>query len=139
LSHPVRRVGMRDHLLMVGNHHMPLGKRHWRSDAAAFAITDFRGTPMLWVEGNYVIGEMSLTVAKPQLEHGSGVPAVPNDNETLLWFEAVSVGGLPMIRTWWAIGENIDRTMRRARLELFDRKTWPERMRQLLQMMKWVN
>jgi hypothetical protein len=29
--------------------------------------------------------------------------------------------------------------MRRARLEHFDRKTWPERMRQLLQMMKWVN
>lgn len=139
MSLPVRRVGMRDHLMMVGNHHMPPGRRHWRSDAGAFAITDFRGTPLLWVEGDYVVGEMSLTVAKPKLDRGNGLPAVPNPNETLLWFELVSVSGLPMIRTWWAIGKNIDHTMRKARLELFDQKAWPERMRQLLQLMKWVN
>jgi hypothetical protein len=133
---------MRDHLMMVGNHHMPPGRRHWRSDASAFALTDFRGTPMLWVEqdrgGVFVVGEMSLTVAKPQFDRGNGLPAVPNANERLLWFEAVRVGGLPMIRTWWAVGK-VDQTMRRARLELFDKKTWPERSMQLLQMMDWVN
>lgn len=137
--HPLRKVAMRDGLMMVGNHHMLQGKRHWRSDAGAFAVIDYHGTPMLWVEGGEIVGEMSLTVAKPQLDKGNGLPVIPNTNETLLWFEMVNVSGLPMIRTWWAVGKNIDHTMRKARLELFDKKTWPERMKQLLQMMKWVN
>lgn len=139
-SPAIRTVAMRDGLLMVGNHHMPPGRRHWRSDASAFAITDYRGTPMLWIEGGYVVGDLSLTVAKPQLERGNGLPAEPaGPDESLLWFEMVRVGGLPMIRTWWAVGRNVDHTMRKARLELFDAKTWPERIRQLLQMMKWVD
>jgi hypothetical protein len=134
-----RKVAMRDGLMMVGNHHMPPGRRHWRADAASFAIIDYHGTPLLWVEGDKVVGSMSLTVAKPQLDRGTGLPVTPNPNETLLWFEAVKVNGLPMIRTWWAVGKNVDHTMRKARLELFDLKTWPERMKQLLQLMKWVN
>lgn len=135
----VRKVAMRDGLMMVGNHTMPPGRRHWRSDASAFAIIDYHGSPLLWVEGDKVVGEMSLTVAKPKLDRGNGLPVVPSPNETLLWFEMVSVSGLPMIRTWWATGKNVERTMRRARLELFDVKAWPERMKQLLQLMKWVN
>ena len=135
----LRTVAMRDHLMMVGNHHMPPGRRHWRSDAGAFAITDYRGTPMLWVEGAYVVGDISLTVAKPHMDRGNGLPAAPNPNETLLWFEIVSSAGLPMIRTWWAIGPNVDRTMRQARLELFDAKNWIGRVGQLLKMMKWIN
>lgn len=137
--HPLRKVAMRDGLMMVGNHHMPPGRRHWRSDAGAFAIIDYHGMPMLWIEGGEIVGEMALTVAKPQLDKGNGLPVTPNPNETLLWFELVKVAGLPMIRTWWAVGRNIDQTMRKARLELFDQKTWPERLKQLFQMMKWVN
>lgn len=133
MSHPIRRVGMREHLMMVGNHHMSQGKRHWRSDAAAFAITDFHGSPLLWVEGLEVVGEMSLTIPKPQSATS------PAANETLLWFEVVPVSGSPMIRTWWAQGKNAGRTQRVCRAELLDAKTWPERLRQLLQLMNWVS
>jgi len=127
---------MRDGLMMLGNHTMPPGKRHWRSDAAAFAIVDYHGTPMLWVEGNEVVGEMALTVAKPELLKGA--PDVLS-NETLLFFEVVRIGGSPMIRTWWARGKNVERTQRVARLEILDVKTWPERMKQLMQLMGWLN
>lgn len=137
MRHPVRTVAMRDGLMMTGNHHMPQGKRHWRSDASAFAITDYHNTPLLWVEGNEVVGEMALTVSKPQYAGGGTVS--PLANETLLWFEVVRIGGVPMIRTWWARGRNVDRTQRVARLEILDVNSWPERMKQLLQLMGWVN
>lgn len=130
---------MRDGLMMLGNHHVPPRKRHWRSDASAFAITDYHGTPLLWVEGNQVVGELALTVAKPELQRGKPQLAMPSKDETLLWFEVVPVKGLPMLRTWWAKGKNIDRTQRVARLELLDMKTWPERMRQLMQLMNWTD
>lgn len=136
MSLPIRRVAMRDGLMMLGNHHMPPGKSVWRSDASAFAITDFHGTPLLWIEGDQVVGELALTVAKP--EQLRGTPS-PLSNETLLFFEVVRISGVPMIRTWWARGKNIERTQRIARLEILDVKTWPERMKQLLQLMGWVN
>jgi hypothetical protein len=136
---PIRTVAMRDGLMMVGDHAMPAGRRHWRATASAFVIVDYHRTPLLWIEGDQVVGDMALTVAKPHLDRGKPVIALPADNETLLWFEVVRVRGLPMIRTWWARGENVDRTQRVARLELLDLKTWPERMRQLLQLMDWVN
>lgn len=95
--------------------------------------------PRLWVDGNEVVGDIGITVAKPQFDRGNGLPVVPNANETLLSWAVVQEGGLTMIRTWWAVGANVDRTMRRARLELLDLKTWPERMKQLLQLMKVTN
>lgn len=130
---------MREGLMMLGNHHVPPGKRHWRADASSFAITDYHGTPLLWVEGGEVVGDLALTVAKPELQHGKPVLAMPGDNESLAWFEVVKVKGLPMIRTWWAKGKNIDRTQRVARLELLDMKSWPERFRQLMQLMNWID
>jgi hypothetical protein len=139
MGHPVRTVAMRDGLMMRGNHHMPAGRRHWRADASSFRLVDEFGTALLWVDGNEVVGDIGMTVAKPQFDRGNGLPVIPNANETLLSFALVQQGGLPMIRTWWAVGKNVDRTMRKARLELFNPKTWPERSLQLLQMMKWVN
>jgi hypothetical protein len=136
---PIRTVAMRDGLMMVGDHAMPAGRRHWRATASAFAIVDYHGTPLLWIEGDQVVGDMALTVAAPELVKGKPVVATPGENETLLWFEVVRIKGLPMIRTWWARGRNVDRTQRAARLELLDLKTWPERMRELLQLMNWVN
>lgn len=135
----VRTVAMRDGLMMVGDHSVPAGKRHWRSSAGAFAIVDYHGTPLLWIEGDKVVGDLALTVAKPAMIRGKPCIIEAENDEHLLWFEVVRVKGAPMIRTWWARGENIDRTQRVARLELLDLKTWPERMKQLLQLMNWVN
>lgn len=135
----IRTVAMRDGLMMVGNHHLLPGQRHWRSDAAAFAIVDYHGTPLLWKDGDQIVGEMSLTVAKPEFDRGRPKIVTPLENETLLWFEVVRVKGIPMIRTWWARGKNVDQTQRVARLEALDIKAWPERMKQLLQLMNWVN
>lgn len=136
MSHPVRTVAMRDGLMMRGNHHMPAGKRHWRADARSFRLIDEWGVPRVWVEGDEVVGDIGITVAKPQFDRGNGLPVIPFLNETLLSFAIVQENGLTMIRTWWAVGKNVDHTMRRARLELFNAKTWPERMKQLLQLMK---
>lgn len=135
---------MRLDLSMIGNHHMPPGRRHWRADASSFALIDQFDQPQLWIEGPGienidVVGEMAMTVAKPVFDRGNGLPVIPNANETLLGFGLVRQNGLPMIRTWWAVGKNVDRTMRRARLELFNAKTWPERLNQLLQMMGWIS
>lgn len=130
---------MRDGLMMVGDHTVPEGKRHWRATASAFAIVDYHGTPLLWIEGGQVVGDLALTVAKPAFARGQPEIVERHDDEHLLWFEVVPVRGVPMIRTWWARGANIDRTQRIARLEAFDLKTWPERMKQLLQLMGWVN
>lgn len=138
MSLPVRRVGMRDNLVMLGNHHMPAGKRHWRSDAAAFAITDYHGTPLLWVEGKEVVGEMAMTVAKPTYAGRGGETVAPLANETLMWFEVVKIGGAPMVRTWWARGENVDRTNKVARLEIIDTKNWRTRFAELLKLMDWT-
>jgi hypothetical protein len=135
----LRTVAMRDGLVMVGDHAMPAGRRHWRATASAFAITDYHRTPLLWIEGDQVVGDMALTVASPEMQRGKPAIVEPGDNETLLWFEVVRVKGLPMVRTWWARGANVDRTQRVARLELLDLKAWPDRMRQLLQLMNWVN
>lgn len=136
---PIRSVAMRDGLMMVGDHAMPAGRRHWRATASAFAITDFHKNPLLWIEGDQVVGDMALTVAKPQYA-GHCDPGVTSfGDETLLWFEVVRQGGMPMLRTWWARGKNIDRTQRVARLEILDLKTWPERLRQLLQLMNWIS
>lgn len=135
---PIRTVAMRDGLRMVGDHAMPAGRRHWRATASAFAIVDYHNTPLLWVEGDQVVGDMALTVASPEMQRGKPVLAMPGEEETLIWFEVVRVKGLPMIRTWWASGANVDRAQRIARLEMLDLKTWPERMRQLLQLMNWV-
>lgn len=130
---------MRDNLMMLGNHHMPAGRRHWRSDANAFAITDYHGTPLLWREGDEIVGEMSLTVAKPIYAGRGGETFTPFANETLKWFEVVKIGGAPMVRTWWAKGRDLDRTMRVARLEIIDPKTWPARFGQLLKLMDWAS
>ena len=136
---PIRHVAMRDGLMMTGDHHLPPGRQQWRCTASAFAITDYHKNPMLWIEGNQVVGEMSLTVAKPQYAGRADPGITPNSNQTLLWFEVVCLGGIPMIRTWWALGWNIERTQRVARLEILDVNTWPERMKQLLQLMGWVS
>lgn len=127
---------MRDGLMMRGNHHMPAGKRHWRSDAGAFAITDAHKNPMLWIEGNEVVGDISLTIAKPQYL-GTGCPDIQS-NETLLRFEVGKVGGMPVILTWWARGKNVEHTQRVCRSEILDPKTYQERMKQLLQLMNWI-
>lgn len=139
MGHPVRTVAMRDGLMMRGNHHMPAGRRHWRADASSFRLIDEFGVPRVWVEGGEVVGDIGITVAKPLFDRGNGLPVIPNANETLLSYAIVRENGLTMIRTWWAVGKNIDHTMRRARLELLNAKTWPERMKQLLQMMGAVN
>lgn len=142
MSLPIRRVAIREGLLMHGNHAMPAGKRHWRSDAAAFQITDYRNTPLLWIEqvgGKVeVVGEMSLTMPKLTYTSKFGPQAVPSANETLLWFEVIKIDNMPVVRTWWARGKNVDRTQRVARLEVLDVNKWPERMKQLLQLMGWV-
>ena len=142
MAGPIRRVAMREGLLMHGNHEMPAGKRHWRADASSFQITDYRNTPLMWIEqdGGHVqaVGEMSLTMPKLQYTGKFGPLAVPAPNETLLWFEVIKVDNMPVVRTWWARGANVERTQRVARLEILDVKTWPERMKQLLQMMGWV-
>lgn len=132
---PIRTVAMREQLLMVGDHAMPQGRRHWRATASAFAIVDYHNTPLLWIEGDQVVGDMAITIPKPQ--HGGAVLSVAA-NETLLWFEVVRMGGMPVLRTWWARGKNVDRTQRVWKVETFDPKTWPERMKQLLQLMGWV-
>lgn len=132
----VRKVGMRDDVMMVGTHTVPPGRRHWRSDASAFAIVDYHGTPLMWVEGDQVVGEMALVMPKPKY---AGRGEEPLATDTLLWFEVVKIGGMPMIRTWWARGKNTERTQRVAKLEILEVKTWPERVRQLLQLMGWVN
>ncbi len=142
MSRPIRRVAIREGLLMHGDHAMPAGKRHWRATASSFQITDYRNTPLLWFEqlGGLpeVVGEMSLTMPKPTYTGKFGQQAVPLANETLLWFEVIKVDNMPMIRTWWARGRNIERTNRVARLEILNVNTWPERMKQLLQLMGWV-
>lgn len=138
----IRRVGLRDNLLMLGNHHMPAGKRHWRSDASAFAITDYHGTPLVWAETTggktEIVGEMAVTVAKPTYAGRGGGAVAPLANETLVWFEVVKIGGAPMVRTWWARGKNIDRTNKVARLEIIDVKNWRTRFAELLQLMDWT-
>lgn len=133
---PIRTVAMREQLLMVGDHTMPPGRRHWRATASAFAIVDYHNTPLLWIEGDQVVGDMALTVPKP---HQGGPAASIAANETLLWFEVVRMGGMPVLRTWWARGDNVDRTQRVWKVETFDQKTWPERLRQLLQLMGWIS
>lgn len=142
MSGAIRRVAMREALLMHGDHEMPAGKRHWRATASSFAITDYRNTPLLWIEqlGGVVqvVGEMSLTMPKLTYTGRFGPQAMPGPNETLLWFEVIKVDNMPVIRTWWARGENVDRTQRVAKLEILDVKTAPERLRQLMQMMGWV-
>lgn len=138
MSLPIRRVGMRDNLVMLGNHHMPAGKRHWRSDASAFAVTDYHGTPLIWVEGQEVVGEMAVTVAKPTYAGRGGEAVAPLANETLVWFEVVKIGGAPMIRTWWAKGSDTVRTQKVARLEIVDVKTWRTRFAELLKLMDWT-
>lgn len=138
MSHPIRRVGLRDNLLMIGNHHMPAGKRHWRCDLGAFAITDYHGTPQVWIEGREVVGEMSATVAKP-VHAGKGGEAVsPLAHEALLYFEVGKKGGFPIVRTWWARGKNVERTMKVCREELIDPKTWQRRFTELLKLMDWA-
>ena len=132
---PLRTVAIRENLVMVGDHEMPAGRRHWRVTASAFAITDYHKTPLIWVEGDQVVGDMAVTVPKPQ--HG-GIVASPAANEILLWFEVIRLGGMPVLRTWWARGRNVDRTQRVWRVETFNPKVWPERMKQLLQLMGWV-
>ncbi len=142
MSLPIRRVAIREGLLMHGDHAMPAGKRHWRASAASFQLTDYRNTPLMWVEqvgGEVqVVGDMSLTMPMPTYTGKFGLPYTPGPNETLLWFEVIKVDNLPVIRTWWARGRNVDRTQRVARLEIIDVKTAPERLRQLMQMMGWV-
>lgn len=138
MSLPIRRVGMRDNLLMLGNHHMPAGKRHWRCDKNAFAITDYHGTPLVWSEGDHIVGEMSVTVAKPTYAGRGGAAVAPLANETLMWFEVVKIGGAPMVRTWWAKGENTERTCKVARLEIIDVKNWRTRFAELLKLMDWT-
>lgn len=137
-SSPIRTIAMREGLVMVGNHTMPPGKRHWRAAASSFAITDYHKTPLLWVEGDEVVGDMAITVPKPQDAGRGGTETPIASNETLVWFEVIRLGGMPVIRTWWARGENIDRTQRVWRIETFDPKTGPERLRQLLQLMGWA-
>lgn len=139
MSLPIRRVGLRDSVLMLGNHHMPAGKRHWRCDASSFAIVDYHGTPLVWIEGQEVVGEMSATVAKPTYAGKGGEAVTPLANETLVWFEVVKLGGAPMVRTWWAKGRNLDRTMKVARLEIIDPKTWQRRFAELLKLMDWAS
>lgn len=138
-SLPIRTVAMRDGLMMVGDHAMPAGRRHWRATASAFSIVDYHRTPLLWVEGGQVVGDMALTVAAPEIVRGKPIIASAGQDESLLWFEVVRVRGLPMIRTWWARGRNVERTQRVARLELIELKTWPDRMRELLQLMNWID
>lgn len=143
MSLPIRRVGLRDNLLMLGNHHMPQGRRHWRCDLGAFAITDYHGTPLVWAETTggktEIVGEMSVTVAKPTYAGRGGESVAPLSNETLMWFEVVKIGGAPMVRTWWAKGENVERTMKVARLEIIDPKTWKTRFGELLKLMDWAS
>lgn len=142
MSRPIRRVAIREGLLMHGDHSMPLGKRHWRATASSFLLTDYRDTPLVWIENcgptTQVVGDMSLTMPKLTYTGKFGPPAVPAANETLLWFDVIKIDNMPVIRTWWARGKNVDRTQRVARLEIIDVKSAPERIMQLLQMMGWV-
>jgi hypothetical protein len=139
MSHPIRRVGLRDNLMMLGNHHMPAGRRHWRCDKGAFAITDYHGNPLVWAEGDQIVGEMAVTVAKPRYAGRGGEAVAPLANETLVWFEVVKIGGAPMVRTWWAKGTDIERTMKVARLEIIDPKKWQARFAELLKLMDWAS
>lgn len=133
---------MREGLLMHGDHAMPPGKAHWRATASSFMISDYRNTPMIWTEQRggitEIVGKMDVTMPKLTYTGKFGPQAVPGQNETLLWFEVIKVDNLPVIRTWWARGWNVDRTMRVARLEILDPKTCSERFKQLLKMMGWV-
>lgn len=130
-----RAVAMREGLLMVGDHTMPPGRRHWQATASAFAITDYHGTPLLWINGDKVVGDMSLTMPKPTYRgHPSRLPSTAK----LLWFEVTPLGGAPVLRTWWAIGKNVARTQRVWCAEVLDLTTWPERSKQLVQLMGLV-
>ncbi len=136
----IRSVALREGLLMVGNHSIPAGKRHWRADASSFALIDYAGHPYVWIEGGrgaQVVGDMAVTTPKPQFAGATAPEVGPRSNEVLTRFEVLIMGGVPVIRTWWAVGTDLTRTAKNARLEYLDEKTLPERCKQLAALLNW--
>lgn len=137
-----RPMALRDGMQMLGDH-SSANRRHWRVTASAFAILDQHRNPMVWLEGNLsnvqVVGEMACTVAKPTYA-GFRPPGLAGGTavEQLKWFEVIrDAQGRAILRTWWAQGENINRTCRICRDEYFPAR-WGarfQRIRELMQLM----